>query len=76
MNIKNPFIKGTVAFQNFNNDVLANKHLTTPQLIDAEKALCAKKDNYLNYSDIQRTGFEYNALALNSIIVSRQNKVS
>jgi hypothetical protein len=72
MNIKNPFIKGTVAFQNFNNDILANKHLPISQLLEKEKTAIDKKDDYLNNSDSQRTAFEYHALALNALIIHKQ----
>lgn len=68
MQIANQFVEGTVAFQNFNNDVKANSHLTIEQLNMVHEKLIVKADNFLNYSINQRDSLHKKARAIKALI--------
>jgi len=68
MQIQNPFVTGSTAFQNFNSNVLGNKHLSLESLKERHIELRAKADNFLNYGDHQRDCFDQESRAINALI--------
>lgn len=71
MTIQNPFVKGTVPFQNFNSTVQSYQHQTTDAIQSVLDATQAKIDNWMNYNSYQIDGFEQTARALKAVIDSR-----
>lgn len=72
MQIENPFVKGSIAFQNFNSTVLSNKHLTISLLQDYHAKLRVKADDFLNYSDHQRDCFDQESRAVEALIKQKE----
>lgn len=73
--MRNPYVKGTSSFQNFNSNVNSQKHLSTECLLSKRKELKTKSDNFLNYSDHQRCSFDEEIVAIDAIIESRNESI-
>lgn len=71
MEIQNPFVNGTAAFQNFNSDVQDNSHLSVKELEAQVVSLTLKADDFLNSSDSQRNDADNKIKALIAIIKNK-----
>lgn len=72
MDIRNPYPAGSVSCEIFSSVIRRNKTRSIHDLRVKLQAAETKADNFLNYSDSQRTAFEHEATALEALINAKQ----
>lgn len=70
--IENPFVKGSVPFQNFNSNISYFSSLSDDSLSEAAQKEESKINNWMNYSSTQIDSFEQTLRAIKAVILSRK----